>query len=247
MASVVFSVSSWQQPVPEPISAERSALLERLAGRVVGLGSGRLRVGIDGGSAAGKTSLGHELASWIARAGRPVLRACLDDFKRPWRDRLVVDRESAEGYYRNAFDWSGARRLLLDPFGSGGAGAVALCSIDPLTQVDHSAELTAVPEGAVLVVDGVFAFRPQLVSCWDLRVWVGVDPDVAVSRSVVRDESWAGSQARELMLTRYLPGERLYRQEVDPVGLAHVALDNSDVARPHVIKWSPGPEASGRD
>ncbi|KUJ70639.1 hypothetical protein ACZ90_01650 [Streptomyces albus subsp. albus] len=40
-------------------------------------------------------------AGRIAEAGRPVLRATLDDFKKPWKDRHLYDRESGEGYYRN--------------------------------------------------------------------------------------------------------------------------------------------------
>ncbi|MBB4789889.1 nucleoside/nucleotide kinase family protein [Streptomyces nodosus] len=79
-------------------------LVEKIAKRILALGEGRLLVGVDGFTAAGKTSFGHELAEWISAAGRPVLRATLDDFKKPWRDRHLYDRESGEGYYRNAYD-----------------------------------------------------------------------------------------------------------------------------------------------
>ena len=51
-------------------------------------------MGIDGLTAAGKTSFGHELALQVSGRGRPVLRACLDDFKKPWRDRYRYERES---------------------------------------------------------------------------------------------------------------------------------------------------------
>jgi uridine kinase len=100
--------------------SERAAMLDEVAGRVLESGAGRLRVGIDGLTAAGKTSFGHELAQRISRAGRPVLRASLDDFKKPWRDRHLYDRESGEGYYRNAFDYAAVRRLLLETAGAAG-------------------------------------------------------------------------------------------------------------------------------
>jgi uridine kinase len=58
-------------------------LLDEIAAGILGSGEGRLRVGIDRPTAAGKTSLGHELAREISLAGRPVLRASLDDFKKP--------------------------------------------------------------------------------------------------------------------------------------------------------------------
>jgi uridine kinase len=93
-APVHGSRSTWQQPLPAPASATRTSLLAQVARRVDACGSGRLRVAIDGRTAAGKTSFGHELAQQLARSGRPVLRATLDDFKRPWRDRHLYDRES---------------------------------------------------------------------------------------------------------------------------------------------------------
>src|SRR6266498_4861836 len=135
-AAVHRSVSTWGQPIPPMATPERSALVERIGNRIVAMGDGRLRVGVDGPTAAGKTTFGHELAEQISRAGRPVLRASLDDFKKPWGDRYLFDRESGEGYYRNAFDYTAVVELLLRPGGPNGSGACVLCSIDPLTQVD---------------------------------------------------------------------------------------------------------------
>lgn len=239
--AVRYSVSTVQQPV-RPAGAAARAVLTELAARIGSLGSGRLRVAIDGPTAAGKTSFGHQLAEQISRAGRPVLRASLDDFKRPWRDRHLYDRESGEGYYRNAYDYDAVIRLLLEPAGPTGTGACALCSIDPLTQLDHSAVLTAVSADAVLIVDGVFAFRPQLNDYWDCRIWLEADERESLDRGARRDRPWAGSEAQSLLINRYLPAERLYREEVDPVSLADVRIDNSDVEHPRLL--SPGAETT---
>jgi uridine kinase len=84
---VHLSGSTWRRPLPPTASPERAALLEHVAERILACGDGRLRVGIDGLTASGKTSFGHELAERISLAGRSVLRASLDDFKKPWRDR----------------------------------------------------------------------------------------------------------------------------------------------------------------
>lgn len=78
------------------------------------------------------------MAAALRRLGRPTLRACLDDFKHPWRHAraLGYDRISGEGYYRNAYDFSAARELLLRPAGRHGSGRVVLCGHDPLTGED---------------------------------------------------------------------------------------------------------------
>jgi len=226
------SVSTWQQPVPPSGGAERDALVAEIAAKVLALGEHRLRVGIDGFTAAGKTSFGHELAERIAGAGRPVLRATLDDFKKPWRDRHLYDRETGEGYYRNAFDYPAASELLLDPAGPGGSGICSLCSIDPLTQVDHRAERVEAAGDAVLVVDGVFAFRPEIDHYWDYRVWIEIDGDLSVARGAVRDQNWAGSEAEAIHRDRYLVAERIYLAEADPLSRVDVVIDNRVFHRP---------------
>jgi uridine kinase len=234
-APVHRSVSTWQQPLPASASPERAAVVSAVGDRLLRLGSQRLRVGIDGLTAAGKTSFGHELAEYVSRAGRPVLRASLDDFKRPWRERHLYDRESGPGYYRNAFDYDAVIRLLLDPAAPDGSGACVLCSIDPLTQVDHSGVATPAADDAVLIVDGVFAFRPEINDLWDYRIWLDIDPQQSIRRGAARDQDWAGSEAEAVHRDRYLPAEQLYLAEVDPLRLVDVVIDNSDFARPRIL------------
>jgi uridine kinase len=195
-ARIERSASTWQQPTPSASSPARTELVDRLVEMIEGLGPRRVRVAIDGRTAAGKTSLGHELAEGLARGGRTVLRASLDDFKRPWSEAHRHDRLSGEGYYRNAFDYGAVRALLLEPANPSGDGRVALCSIDPLTQIDHSASLTAMPGNGVLIVDGVFACRPEIDPYWDLRIWVEIDAELPVRRGTARDARSKVAQTR---------------------------------------------------
>lgn len=211
-------------------------MVERIAERILRLGAGRLRVAIDGLTAAGKTGLGHELAEQISAAGRPVLRASLDDFKRPWREAHLYDRTSGEGYYRNAFDYPAIVSLLLQPAGPRGSGRCVLCGIDPLTQQDHSAITVQAPPDAVVVVDGVFAFRPEINEHWDLRIWLEVDPEVSLRRGIARDQAMEGSGAESLHRDRYVPAERLYIAEVGPARLAEVVVDNTDFDHPRILR-----------
>jgi uridine kinase len=231
------SVSTWRQPLPATCSPERRALLEDVAVRIDALGKHRLRVAVDGYTASGKTSFGHELAAALRELGRPTLRASFDDFKNPWRDRHLYDRESGEGYYRNAYDFDAARRLLLEPAGRSGSGNVVLCSIDPLTQQNHQDEVVAAPPDAVLVVDSVFAFRPEYDDFWEFRIWLDVEPDLALRRGAMRDTERAGrAQAEAIHRERYHPAELIYLAEVDPVSRADVVVDNRDFTRPRLVR-----------
>ena len=97
-----------------------------------------------------------------------------------------------------------------------GSGDVVLCSIDPITQVDHTADVTHAPSDAVLVVDGVFAFRPEIDDCWDLRVWLDVSREMAIARGEARDAHWGETES--VHRTRYAVAEDVYLAEVDARG-----------------------------
>jgi len=232
------SVSTWRQPVPPPASPARSALMADVAARVAGLRPERLRVAIDGLTCAGKTSFGHELAAALRKLGRPTARASFDDFKNPWREAREqgYDRLSGEGYYRNAYDFPSATGLLLAPAGRGGSGVLVLCAHDPLTGEDHRDKTVATPAGTVLIVDSVFAFRPEYSEYWDYRIWLEVGAAAALRRGITRDTPMEGAaEAERVHRDRYHAAEAIYQAEVDPLLVADLLIDNGDIAAPVIL------------
>jgi uridine kinase len=222
--------------MPEATSADRASVVSTVAAYVQARQPGRVLVGIDGRTAAGKTTFGHELAHVLAAQGSTVLRASLDDFKRPWQDRHLYDRESGEGYFRNAFDYDALIGLLLEPFSAGTSCGVVLCAIDPITQIDHSETRVSVPEAAILVVDGVFAFRPEIDRWWDLRVWLDVEGQHSTARGIARDHARVGDETESLHRDRYGAAEGIYLSETDPVSRADLIIDNRDFALPRLLR-----------
>jgi uridine kinase len=226
--------------MPAPASSSRIDLLDALSDRIIALAPTRLRVIVDGYTASGKTSFGHELAAAIRERGRPTMRTSFDDFKKPWSDAREkgYDRLSGEGYYRNAPDFESARKLLLEPAGPEGSGVVALCAYDPLTGEDHRAVTIEAPRDAVLIVDSVFGIRPEYDDFWDYRVWMDVPPELALARGIARDaylEGWNG--ADRVHRDRYHVAEQIYLSEVNPKAKADAIIDNTDYANPVVVRW----------
>ncbi len=236
------SVSTWRQAEPASASAVRTRLIRELAAIVSGLSPGRLIVAVDGFTAAGKTCFGHELAAAVRRLGRPTLRASMDDFKNPWSDAREkgYDRLSGEGYYRNAYDFVSARDLLLSPARQGGSGKVVLCAHDPLTGEDHRDKVVVAPTDAVLIVDSVFAFRPEYNPYWDYRIWLDVDPKLSLTRGISRDTGTEGIEAAtQLHQSRYQPAEVIYVAEVNPRTIADITIDNTNFANPRFLHTPP--------
>lgn len=72
----------------------------------------------------------------------------------------------------------------------------------------------------LLIVDGIFLFRPELNDLWDFRIFIDIDPDESIRRGVARD----GPETEKLYRRRYVPGQRLYVDAIGPAGLADVVL-----------------------
>jgi uridine kinase len=93
-----------------------------------------------------------------------------------------------------------------------------------------------VPPGTVLVVDSVFAFRPEYNEFWDYRIWLEVSPEMALARGIARDSALEGATAAaRVHRDRYGAAESIYLAEVGPRSLADLVIDNSDFARPAVV------------
>ncbi|WP_202627997.1 hypothetical protein [Cellulomonas sp. APG4] len=92
------------------------------------------------------------------------------------------------------------------------------------------------PDGAVLVVDGVFALRAEIDGWWDLRIWLDVDAQDSVARGTRRDRARAGAEAVSLHRDRYGVAEDIYGRETDPMSRADVVVDNRDFDAPHLIR-----------
>jgi len=90
---------------------------------------------------------------------------------------------------------------------------------------------------AILLFDGVFLLRPELIDAWDFRVFISVASEEIVRRARIRDAGVYGSpdDAERRFRARYLPSQRRYRGTVRPAELADVVLANDDPSQPDVL------------
>ncbi len=218
----------------------RDALIGKLAELISNHPPRVLRVAVDGPDTAGKTTLADELANSIT-AKREVIRAGIDGFHRSSADRHRRGRLSPEGAYHDSFDHVAIRTVLLEPFGPGGNRWYRTAVFDYLTDTPVERAPRLAPDDAVLLFDGVFLLRPQLVDCWDLSIFVDISQEEVLRRAVARDAEVMGGadSVRERYLRRYIPAQQLYRADAAPDVSADVVVDNTDPTCPRVLKWPP--------
>ncbi len=221
---------------------KRADLIRRLAEEIASVALPHpTRVAIDGIDAAGKTTLAGELVAPLERMGRQVVRASIDGFHRPREERYRRGKDSPEGYYCDSFDHAAVRRELLEPLGPCGDRRYRTAPFDYREDAPVDSPLLQAPVDAILLFDGVFLLRPELVGCWDLTIFVHVGFETSLARALERDFPLFGDgeAVRERYEKRYLPGQELYFAESRPQERAAIVVFNEDVADPRLVVQVP--------
>lgn len=218
------------------------ALTDRLIVEIEKFGrTSPVRVAIDGPDAAGKTTLADRLGVALAAAGRSVIRASIDGFHRPRAERYLRGELSPEGCFADSFDLEALRAELLVPLGPGGSRRYRASVFDHRADVALSDEPAVASADAVLIFDGVFLLRRELLAFWDLRVFLSVGVGELLRRARQRETAQFGSveAVERRYRLRYLPAQRLYMESERPLGHAHLIIENDDPERPMVVRWEP--------
>src|ERR1700680_1704752 len=213
---------------------KRERLFTELAQRLVAVSPDRtIRVAIDGVDGAGKTTFADELGSSGSALGRPVIRASVDGFHNPRVVRYQRGRHSPEGYFEDSYNYAALRKYLLDPLRPGG------CRRDRPAFFDHVTddavpvvEVEALPR-SILLIDGIFLHRPELLAYWDVSIFLRTDFAVSVARCASRDGSSPDPAAPSNR--RYVEGQRLYLQGCQPEAKATVVIDYNDLSAPTIL------------
>ena len=193
-------------------------------------GKGRAIIAVDGLDGAGKTRFADALAAQLGIGNRAVFRASIDDFHWPRVRRYARGRDSAEGFYRDSYDYETFKRVLIEPFRTGWIGSFVLQAFYLKRDAPFEPKWSSGPADALLVVDGIFLNRPELKGLWNFSIWLDVEPDTAASRVILRDaEDFEHDIANP---ERYSGGQALYLEEAKPREAATAIIDNNDYDHP---------------
>jgi uridine kinase len=213
----------------------RDELLSRLAETVGSVTTAHpTRVAVDGPPAAGKTTLADELAVVLGAQGGEVIRASIEGFLFPRSQRYRRGVYSGEACYHDSFDYSALHRVLLDPLGPGGDRRFQQAVYDKSTDTAMSQPVTTASADAVLVFEGVFLLRPELIDRWDLRIFVSAAFEETLDRARTRDEALYGSatEVERRFRNRYLPAQELYFDAARPTDHADIIVHNDEPQQP---------------
>jgi len=199
-----------------------------------------LRVGIDGISAAGKSSIADQLAHYLTGQGREVHRSGMDAFYNPKEIRRKNTQDPVKGYVRDSFNYAAVLDSVLAPLGPQGSRRLTPAIYDFRTESEICPQPVIVSDASILLFEGVLLFPPVLTSHFDIKLYIDVSEEVAVKRACERDGS-ALKQADEIkddFHKRYLPGQLSYREKCKVFDSVDFIIKNDNYQNP-ILEKSP--------
>lgn len=200
---------------------EKKDQLEVIAGEILhNYSRGRSMVVVDGRHGAGQREFADALAEVLQLKGSKVFRASIDNFFRPRSDREREGWFDGEAHYREAYDYSLLRRVLIDPFHTSGSTGFVLTGFDEIRDqpVFQPKWMSAGPD-AILILDGVFLNRQELAGLWNYSIWLSTPLVVSEDPEVARDSA----------------ADEAYVKAANPSVLATTIIDNQDPDHPRRV------------
>jgi uridine kinase len=190
-------------------------------------------VGVDGVDGAGKTTFADELDALLRQAGRPTVRISVDDFHNVRAVRHQRGRDSAEGFWLDAFNYSRLYDDVLIPLGRHGSRRYSARAHDLHTDEELPPKSQSALPGSVVVIDGLFLHRDELAGVWDLSIFLDVSFEVSVNRFTTRDGTSSGPD--DPSVRRYVEAQLLYFRTCAPQERASVLIDNTSLDAPRLF------------
>ena len=194
---------------------------------------------IDGIDGSGKSFFAKEFCNFIRRQNKKAILCSVDNFHNPKEERYKKGKDSPDGFYLDSYNYSRFKNNLLEPFKKGqGNYLEGIYDVSSESQIPFT--LKPVPENAILVVEGIFLQRPELISYWDLKIYLDVDFEVSLARNIKRAKDLAKigtiEDIKRRYKARYMPGQKLYFQDAKPSITADIVINNNDFKTPYILQ-----------
>ena len=211
----------------------RKELIRKIADNISAINLGRIvKVAIDGVDGSGKTTLADELASILEYSSRQIIRSSVDGFHNPREIRYRLGNSSPEGFFKDSYNYSKLIDLLLRPLSSGGNTTFKAAYFDHRVDSTVDAPERYAKSDAILIFDGIFLHRDELVDFWDYSIFLDVDFPVSIGRCAQRGDGSPDVNAESNR--RYVEGQKMYISSCAPRKRAKIVVDNNNLEAPFI-------------
>lgn len=196
-----------------------------------------IRVAINGIEGTGKTVFAKKLTKYLKSENIIAMQISIDGFHFNKEIRYKQGRDSAKGYYEDAYNETAFIEKVL---------MASQAEIPNITKATHHLEtdeyLNLMPikidNKTILITDGAYLFKPNYRKHWDLKIYLKTSFEIAMKRGIERDKNSLGGidLTKEKYEKRYHKSSRIYLKENKPEKIADIIIDNSDFNNLKIVK-----------
>lgn len=200
-------------------------------------GNNTILVAFDGVDTSGKTTLANRIHDLFKKKGLDSIRVSIDKFHNPKEIRVSKGEYSPEGFFYDSFNYEKINEFIINPVKSGKSSLINGI-YDYRTENQINQNIVNLTKDSIILFDGIFMNRDELVQYWDYSVFLDVSFDTVRERAINRDKALFGSEEEILNKynKRYIPGEELYIKLCNPKDRANIVIDNNDWLNPVITK-----------
>jgi uridine kinase len=183
-------------------------------------------IGIDGLGGSGKSTLVNSLKSQLQSEDYYCSVLHLDDFIHPKNIRYDMSREEWDCYYNVQWRYDYLVKEILSPIKNGEIvdKHIEIYNRDEDGYINQN---IYIPNGSVLILEGVFLQRKELKGYLDFTVYLDVPQEVRFHRILARDVYIGGFEDIKCKYEkRYFPAEDRYVLDYSPIENANFVLKN---------------------
>ena len=188
-------------------------------------------VGISGIDASGKGFITEKIAKRLRESGWRVAKINADDWLN-LPEVCLSRRTPAEHFYEHAMRFDEMFDRLIVPLKQNRAVTlVAECADAKGSRRKHRYEFRKID---IILLEGIFLFRPAYRNCFDLTVWVDCSFATALKRAITRcQEGLPPAETIRAFTTIYFPAQRIHFARDNPQGAADFIIRNEKASRIH--------------
>lgn len=194
-------------------------------------------VAINGKDGSGKTTMADLLADFLSsRTSREIIRISVDDFMNSRAIRYTPAESAGRGCYDYTFNFDGFKNNVLEPLQLNGSWKYRTKIFDHATDSESMSPVKKATKDAIVIIDGVFLYKQDLVNYWDVKILLDTDDETVIERGAQRDAERLGSYeaARQKYIDRYIASQTIYYTEESPQKRADIIINNNDVGSPFI-------------
>ncbi len=191
-------------------------------------------IGINGVDNSGKTVFSRDLERYLQSRGHDTQLIELDDFHNEKQKRRDGEDE-IQAYWDDAFDRDRLEREVLKPIRDDGELDAELELLNLESDEYSVKKRYKVDRDTVVILEGTLLFREPIDKYIDHRIFLDIDLSKVLERAKLRDEERFDEDTLERYKRKYIPIQKKYLRECEPLEKADLVIDNKDFKEPKLI------------